>query len=69
MYFLVFLGLVVLAITYWDYRKEETDTVLLLDWWVWFDVSKARFPVLYWLIITLQSAGGLALVLYGLINS
>ncbi len=68
MNFLTLLGVVLLAITYWDYRKEETDTVFILDWWAWFDVSRASFPLLYWLIILAQIVGGITLIFYGFKN-
>lgn len=66
MNFLTLMGVALLGITYWDYRKEETDTIFILDWWVWFDVSRASFPLLYWLIIVAQIVGGFGLVFWGL---
>ena len=52
MYF-IFAG-VLLFITYRDYVNDETDTIFLLDWWLWFDVSRYETPLIYWACIGAQ---------------
>lgn len=55
-----------LAFTYWDLRKSETDTIFLIDSWVWFDVSKTSWPSLYWACIAAQIIGAISLFICGL---
>ena len=66
MNFLVLLGIALLLLTYWEYRRDETDTVLIFEWWAWFDVSRASFPLFYWTILTVQAVAGVVLIIQGL---
>ena len=61
----IVLGLALIALTIWDLLKEETDTILVLDWWGWFDVSKASHPIAYWLIIAFQFGLGVYFLYQG----
>jgi len=62
--YFVLAGLI-LALTYWDYQKDESDTIFLLDWWVWFDVSRAKYPALYWACIAAQLFAAIGLLICG----
>jgi hypothetical protein len=68
MYIYFILAAVLLVITYWDYRRAETDTVFLLEWWAWFDVSRSSWPTLYWLCISVQLIGVVVLLICGFRN-
>lgn len=59
------LAAIILALTYWDYKKEESDTIFLLDWWVWFDVSRENSPLLYWACIGAQLVAAIGLIIFG----
>ncbi len=65
--FLILFGVILLAITYWDSQREETDTVLLLEWWAWFDVSKEEHPTLFKTIIYIQTIIGIGMIVVGLL--
>ena len=66
MNFYFIMAAILLGITYWDYRRDETDTIFLLDWWAWFDISRGSWPVLYWLCLTAQIIGAITLIVCGL---
>ncbi len=68
MNFYFILAAVLLGLTYWDYRKDETDTIFLLDWWVSFDVSRSSWPSLYWACISTQLVGVVVLIVCGFKN-
>ena len=63
MYFI--LAAIILALTYWDYQKDEADTIFLLDWWIWFDVSRENHPTLYWACIAAQIFAAIGLIICG----
>lgn len=63
MYFI--LAAIILAFTYWDYQKEESDTIFLLDWWIWFDVSRENNPAIYWACIAAQIFAAIGLIICG----
>lgn len=65
---LIVAGLFVLALTWWDYQREEADTVLLLDWVWWWDFSRSEFPLIFWLLIAGQGIMGTVLILAGLLT-
>jgi len=67
--FLIIAGIVLLVLTYWDYQKDETDTIFILEWWIWFDVSRESLPLLYWAILLIQFCAGIVLIFQGLFNS
>ncbi|BFM09417.1 hypothetical protein [Halioxenophilus aromaticivorans] len=62
----IFLALVLFFITYLDYRRAETDTICLLDWWSWLDVSRASMPTLFWVCLMAQLAMAIFLLAIGL---
>ncbi len=64
-YVLIFAGLVILYLTYLDYCKSETDTIFILDWWLWFDVHRNSFPLLFWIIIIIQTVFAIGLIMTG----
>ena len=66
MNFFVVLGIVLLLVTFWEFRRGESDTIFLLDWWLWFDVSQSKTPLLYWLAIAAQAIAGIVLIVKGL---
>ena len=66
MNFFVVLGIVLLLVTFWEFRRGESDTIFLLDWWLWFDVSQAKTPVLYWMALAAQAIAGIVLIVKGL---
>ena len=59
------LAVIILVLTYWDYQKDETDTIFLLDWWIWFDVSRGNHPMLYWACIAAQIFAAIGLIICG----
>ena len=59
------LAAILLALTYWDYRKDESDTIFLLDWWIWFDVSRGNSPILYWFCLASQLMAAIGLLICG----
>ncbi len=63
--FYFFLAAVLLAITYRDYSNHETDTIFLLDWWLWFDVSREGTPMLFWACIGAQLVAVLGFIVCG----
>lgn len=64
--FLILFGVILLAITYWDYQKEETDTMILFDW-AWFDVNKAEHPEIFKAIIYIQTVIGIGMIVVGIL--
>jgi hypothetical protein len=56
---------ILLALTYWDYKKDETDTIFLLDWWIWFDISRENAPVIYWACMAAQIFTAIGLIICG----
>ncbi len=71
-YLFIIGGLLILFLTYLDYRKDETDLAYLflwlVDWWLWFDldINKKSFPILFWLIILSEFTLGIVIIFYGL---
>ena len=61
----VFIGVLILALTLWELKREETDTIIILDWVWWFDVSRANLPLIYWIIIIFQFVMGVGLIAKG----
>lgn len=59
------LAAVLLLITYRDYHHDETDTMFLFDWWLWFDVSRADTPLLFWACIGAQLIAAFGLIICG----
>jgi hypothetical protein len=55
-----------LLLTLWQVRQGETDTIMLFDWWVWFDIDREKCPVIYWCIIGAQAGLGVGLTLHGI---
>ena len=63
---LIVLGLIALAVTWWELQRDETDTICILDGWLDIDVTRAAMPVVYWSIIVAQAVGGVALIVQGI---
>lgn len=63
--FYFFLAAVLLYITYRDLCHAESDTIFLLDWWIWFDVSRDSYPLLYWACIGAQLIAVIGLLVFG----
>jgi hypothetical protein len=61
----IVMGLVLLALTWWELQREETDTVWVLGWGPWFDVSRQSSPMWFWIIISAQAVSGVAMVIEG----
>lgn len=59
------LAAVLLFITYRDYVNDETDTIFLIDWWLWFDVTRHDTPLLYWACIGAQLVAVFGLIICG----
>jgi hypothetical protein len=62
-------GLALLLLTFWEFRRGETDTLILFDWWLWFDIDRESHPLIYWCIIGAQTAIGIGMVIQGLIKA
>ncbi len=62
----ILLGLIVLVVTWWDYHREEADTILLFDWIWWWDFRRDEYPAVFWALILGQACMGIGLALYGL---
>ncbi len=64
MNFFMLMGFLMLGITYWDYKREETSIDFLF--YLWFEISRESMPTLYWLILAMQALAGLMLIYYSL---
>jgi len=62
----IVMGLGLLALTWWELQREETDTVWILDWGPWFDVSRQSSPTWFWIIIAAQTVSGMVMVVEGI---
>ncbi len=65
---LVVAGMFVLGMTWWDYRREEADTLLLFDWMWWWEFRRSEYPAIFWLLILGQACVGAGLILGGLLS-
>ena len=63
---LIVLGLITLAMTWWELQRDETDTLWILGGWLDFDVTRAAMPVVYWSIIAAQGVCGVASIVQGI---
>jgi hypothetical protein len=63
------LGIALLLYTLWQVRQGETDTIFLFDWWLWFDISREKNPIIFWCCIFAQTSAGVGLVIHGFIKS
>ncbi|MFK8013628.1 MAG: hypothetical protein AB8B80_16435 [Marinicellaceae bacterium] len=58
-------GKLLFTITYWDYQKDETNTIFLLDWWIWFDVTRENHLVLFWACKAAQIFAAIGCIICG----
>ncbi len=62
------LGIILLLYTCYEVLVAETDSILFTEY-LWFDISRWKNPILYWLTILLQTAVGVGLIVSGLTES
>lgn len=56
-------GIVILALTAWNYWRAESDIVFwTTGWW---NVGRSEDPGLYWTLIVGQAIAGIAAIAYG----
>ena len=68
MFFFVLCGILLIALTFWDLARKETDTVFIFEhWWEWIDINRSSFPIAYWLVISIQFSAGAFLIIYGIV--
>ncbi|MBU2707034.1 hypothetical protein KCM76_13650 [Zooshikella marina] len=66
---LIFLGIVVLLLTFWEVKEEKTDMSGLFDYinpLDYLDISRDKNPLIFWSIILIQFSFGVGLIIYGL---
>ena len=62
----IFWGIALLVVTVWEYQSEKTNTLFLFKWWLRYDISKYKYPWLYWFVLMVQTVGGIFLILHGI---
>lgn len=61
---LIIFGLIVCGISFWDYKRSRSDT-MFIDYFFWFEVSRDRNSLLFWLFLIFQTGVGIKLILEG----
>lgn len=62
----IFWGIALLVVTVWEYQSEKTNTLFLFKWWLRYNISKYKYPRLYWFVLMVQTVGGIFLILHGI---
>lgn len=65
---LIALGCFFLAMTWWNYRREEADALLLTPLLFQFRFRRSEHPRIFWALLLTQTVVGLGLVLAGLMQ-
>jgi len=63
----IFIGLLIILFTIWDYRREEADFVFWFEFTRW-DVNRSNHPILFWIAIIGQLLFGILCAAWGVLS-
>ena len=61
---LIVCGMILIALTVWDIRREESDILFWMDW-LWWSVNKTENPLLYRIAVVAQFSVALIMIAVG----
>lgn len=65
-YLLIAFGILMIAFTIWDIRREETDALFWMDCW-WWHVNKTENPWIYHIAIVAQFSVAVIIIAIGVV--
>lgn len=65
---LVTIGFVIIALTVWDIKRGDADSIFIFEPLWFLDFERNRFPLIFWAIIIAQFILGLYCIIVGLFS-
>ena len=59
-------GIAILALTFWEILKGDTDLYFISEYFSFLDFDRDKQPVVYWIMIVAQALTGLGMLGEGL---
>jgi hypothetical protein len=60
----ILIGLMIIGITIWDYRREEADFLFWFEY-SWWDINRTDNPILFWIAIVAQILCAILCIAWG----